>query len=322
MRFRSSAAVSLALCALLLKCGIATAQRSCRSIVFVTALDQNTNQPIEGLTASDFHPRFRDRELPISAVSSPPLGRRIVLVLDRSGSMTYASHRPPIGNYDPNSLMKLALGDTLPAIPSGDSVAFLAFAGKYSSHTEFMQPTAALEKMPEMLKWKPEGEGNKTRTALWDNLDSAMRMLIPYKPGDLIVVFSDGGDNLSSLPEGKLRDELQYANVPIMAMIVPLPMSAPPPERDGMLMLLDLVKTTGGVARIAGSPGARIDPDVVLPVRPDQLIRLLARQYELEIDAPWVGRPERWQLGVGPLESGKKARLFYRRNLLPCAPMQ
>jgi len=322
MRFRNSEAISLVLCALLLRCIVGMAQRPCRSTVFVTVLDPNTNQPIDGLTASDFHPKFRGRELPIRALGSSPSGRRIVFVLDRSGSMTHASDEAPFGHYDPNSLEKLALGDALSNVPTSDSVAFLSFAGQSSSHTGFMQPAVALERMPETLKWNTEGKENRSRTALWDNLDAALRMLLPYKSGDLIVVISDGGDNLSKLPEGTVRDELLYANVPIVAMIVPPPLSAPHPLFDGLLTLLDLVKATGGGARIAGSPTGGIDPEVVLPVRPGQLIRLLAHQYELEVDAPSVGKPERWQIGVGPLESGKKVRLLYRRNLLPCASLR
>jgi len=185
-----------------------------------------------------------------------------------------------------------------------------------------MQPAVALERMPGLLKWKGEGKEDKLKTALWDNLDSALRMLIPQKPSDLIVVLTDGIDNLSSLPEDKVRNELLSANVPIMAMIVPPPLSTPRPILDGLLTLLDLVKATGGSARIAGSPLGDIDPEVVLPVRPGQLIRLLAHQYELEVDAPSVGKPEKWQIGVGPLESGRKARLLYRRNLLPCASLR
>ena len=126
MSFRCSETVSLVLCTLLLRCGIVMAQQPCRSTVFVTVFDQNTNQPIDGLTANDFHPKFRGRELLIRAVGSAPPERRIVFVLDRSGSMTYTSDEAPFGHYDSNSLVKLALGDALSDVPSSDSVAFLA----------------------------------------------------------------------------------------------------------------------------------------------------------------------------------------------------
>ena len=306
---------------LLFTCAILTAQQPCRSTMLVTVLDQNTNQPIDGLSASDFHAKDKGREISIRSVASSPSERRIVFLVDRSGSMTHTSQEPSLKHYDPNVLEKLTLADALSAIPSADSVAYLAFSGKDSHQTEFMQPTEAMKKMPEILAWKPGGKDSKNRTALWDNLDAALRVLTPHKSGDLIVVTSDGGDNLSSLPEAKVRDELLHAGVPIMAMVVPPPLDAPREERDGLLAMLDLVKTTGGVVRLAGSAMPGLDPEVVRSVRPSQLIQDLAHQYQLEVDAPLIEKPEKWQLDVGPLESGKKPHLFYPRYLIPCAKL-
>jgi hypothetical protein len=181
-----------------------------------------------------------------------------------------------------------------------------------------MDPATALGKMTEIVKWEPEGNGQKKRTALWDNLDAASRMLIPNKPGDLIVVVSDGGDNMSTVHEEKVQKELLSADVSLIAMIVASPFSAIPEEGDSLGALLELVKATGGTVRVAGLTVLGKDPEVIVPVRPGELIAQLAHQYELEVDEPLIEKPEKWQLSVGPLESGRTVQPFYRRYLLPC----
>ena len=58
------------------------AQQPCSSTVLVTALDQNTNQPIDGLSANDFHAKLKGREIPIRAAAPPPTELRFVFVLE------------------------------------------------------------------------------------------------------------------------------------------------------------------------------------------------------------------------------------------------
>jgi hypothetical protein len=298
MRFPCIHAISLVPCALLIACGIAAAQQPCRSTALVTVLDRKTNQPVDGLLARNFLVKFRDREISVRAVAPPPAERRIVFVLDRSGSMTYVSNDPSAGRYDPNLRLRSALGNALSAIPGGDTVAFLAFAGKFANQTEFMPAAIALRRMPEILKWKPEGAGQKGRTALWDNLDSALRILTPHKAGDVIVVISDGEDNFSSMSDGKLREELVAVSVSLLAMLVTDPF-APTPVDPRLPNLLDLVNATGGTATKLGVPPLLIaDPDVVLPVRPSQLILQLTHQYDLELDYSPIQSPQKWQLSV------------------------
>jgi hypothetical protein len=286
--------------------------------VLVTVLDEKTNQPIDGLTASDFQARVRGREILIRAVAPAPVQRRILFVLDRSASMTSTMYEDSLERFKPNSLEKLTLEDALSAVPSSDRVAFRAFAGKYSKQTEFMQPSAAPGRVPEILSWKPKGRGPKWKTALWDNLDAALRMLTPHKPGDVIVAISDGGDNMSRLSEGKVREELLSAGIPVLAMVVVNSLVASPSDLGGLLSLLDLTKATGGAASAAGSVVPGIDRGFILQGLPDQLVRQLTHQYALELDVPPMRKPEKWKLGVGSLNDGRKARLFFPRFLSPC----
>jgi hypothetical protein len=305
---------------LFLTTGAGMAQQPCSSTVLVTALDRNTNQPIDGLAANDFHAKSKGREISIRVVAPPPSERRFVFVLDRSGSMTRAGD-PRDSHYDPNHLMKLILVDALFAVPKGDSVAFFAFAGQYSHQTEFMQPAKALEASSEILAWKPEGKGDKLRTPLWAGIDSALRMLSPRRPGDLMMIISDGGDNRSSVSEVQVRGKLLSAGVPILAMVLARPNLSTPEEREAQQSLFDLVKATGGTAGVIGTPVPGIDLDAIVQVRPSQLISQLAHQYELELDTPSIQKPEKWELGLKSLEPGRMVKLFYPSFLPTCSTM-
>jgi hypothetical protein len=301
------------------------AQQSCRSTVFVTALDQKTNQPIDGLTAGDFHAKLKGDELLIRAIAPPPKNRRFVVVLDRSGSMTgspdFPIPKPDRQRYDPNLLAPLALRDALSVISKGDLVAFLEFAGLHSRQTEFVEPKTALQRLPEILAWSPAGKGPpKGRTPLWDNIDAAMRMLSPHQTGDSIVVVSDGGDNLSRLREGQVQNELLNAGVAILAFEVASPMGAMAQKEDGARNLLGLANATGGAGTAHGFIRRGQDLELALPVRPSQLILQLAHQYGLELETPVHQNQEKWRLGIASSRSEGKVKLLYPHFLSVCPP--
>ncbi|HEU5350963.1 MAG TPA: vWA domain-containing protein [Terracidiphilus sp.] len=315
MHFRGVGVIPRVVGFLFLACGIAAAQQMCSSTFLVTAMNQKTNQPLDGLSSSNFHAKVKGREAVIRAVAPAPQHRRIVFVLDRSGSMTGALNDPQIGRYDPNALEERTLEDALRGIPKDDAVAFLAFAGKFSSKTEFVTPDAARQRSLAMMRWKPTGAGQKNRTALWDNLDSALRMLTPHAPGDTIIVLSDGGENSSKLSKRKVRKELLSSGVEVLAMVIANPIAATPEERGGPIALFDLAKETGGVSRATGYGMAGMGA-VLLPVLPEELVRLLSHQYEVSVAAPCAEKPESLRMEVGPLGAGVRARLFYPQSLV------
>jgi hypothetical protein len=310
--------LSAALVLPFLATGTGTAQQPCSSTVLVTVLDRDTNQPIDGLASNDFRAKLEGREVSMRAVGLPPTGRRFVFVLDRSGSITNADdHR--VLRYDPNKLMKLFLVDAISAVPKDDTVAFFGFAGQYSHQTEFMQPAMALEDISEVLKWNPEGKGDKHRTALWASILAAFRMLSPPRSGDVMVVISDGGDNLSNASEVQVRGELLSAGVPLLALILARPDLKSSEQREAQEGLFDLVKATGGNAVVAGSPAYRYDREVIIPFRHGGLIAQLAHQYELELNTPSIRKPQKWELGLKSSESARKIKLFYPGYLQPCS---
>jgi len=363
-------------CVVILPCRLLFAQsQPCTMRTLVTVVDKASTLPVDGLNEKNFQAKFKGHRLPIRSVMPAPAQRRIVFVLDLSASMArlYSFHTNrslldidrslamnglPGGlspGYPFYHLVNLVLRDAIPAIPKSASVAFQVFAGKHSAHSEFAAPDAAFEKLAELPNWNVVVQGDNLNTALWDNIDTALRMLNPPRLGDVIAVVSDGVDNLSKLQEGSLRKEVLEAGVKVVVIMPRDPdfdLLVRPEDRAAMQDLLDLAKVTGGVAAVIGPPtstdalppyrqpthmasGAREgyshdeedamklredllqmpDPDVALPVHPGELFGLLMHQYEIELEVPVLKKPQSWHLEVAASES---ARPMYQRYLMPC----
>ncbi len=296
--------------------GQLAAQASCPLSVPVIALASGPNN---GFFANDLRATLKGKEITIKEVKPPPATRRIVFVLDRSGSMIGVRHSESGSIYDLDRWMSQGVEELLSVLPSNNSVAFLAFSGDQSTQTEFADPAMARSELPAILAWKP-GKGTwNHRTPLWANIETALHMLSPRKDGDVIVAVSDGRDNMSTLSKNKIQNALLTSGVPVLAVMIANPYLHTLDSADGLRDFAGLADSTGGAAAFddpaleAGFPmGAQ------QLFRPDQLIPLLAHQYELEMETPPIQKPEKWELKANSAAAGRKLDLLYPRYLLPC----
>ena len=219
--------------------------------------------------------------------------------------------------YDLDRLMRQSVEQSLGEIPTGDSIAFLAFSGKQSSSWGFASQPAALANLPAILAWRP-GKGVH-KTPLWQNIETALKLLSPYEPGDVIVVVSDGRDNMSKLSKDRVQNDLLTAGVPILAVIIANPYApATMDGADGLRDFVGLADSTGGAAAVADERVAAAFQFRISLLQPDQLIPLLAHQYEVELETPSIQKREKWELKANSTAAGKKLDLLYPRYLLPC----
>lgn len=304
----------LVVVASLSNCGQLAAQASCRISVPVVAL---ASGPTDGITANDLRATLKGNEITIKEIKPPPATRRFVFVLDRSGSMVGVRSAPDsLARYDLNGLMRQNVEQSLGQIPTGDSVAFLAFSGGKSTRSEFASQKAALAELPAILAWWP-GKGIH-QTPLWLNIESALKMLAPHEAGDVIVVVSDGRDNMSTISMNKVEVDLLRTGVPILAIFIANPNVPPTVERPDPQGFARLAEVTGGAIAVADERLAGIFPSGTSLLQPNQLIPLLAHQYELEMETPSIQKPEKWQLTADSAAGGKTLILLYPRYLQPC----
>lgn len=293
--------------------GPLTAQASCRMSVPVIAL---ASGPAGGFFADDLHAKSKGTEITIKGVDPPPATRRFVFVLDRSGSMVGKRTVPDSAEtIDLNGMMRQAVEQAVSEIPSGDSIAFLAFSGEKSTQLEFASQKAAFAELPGIVAWWP-GKGIH-RTPLWLNIESALQMLTPHEAGDVIVVVSDGRDNESTISMEKLQADLLTAGVTMLAVLVANPYP-PIPAEPGPKDFAALAEATGGAAA-AANPRLANDFQLGSSLLPlDQLIPLLTRQYELDLETSPMRKPEKWELKANSTAAREKLSLLYPQYLIPC----
>jgi VWFA-related protein len=215
--------------------------------VFVT----EGGQPVVGLTASDFELKDKGVRQPVELVGVESFPLTTFLVLDTSGSV------------DGDKLEKLqAAGRALlGGLRVGDEASLVTFDQEVRVR---VPPTSDRERLERaLLGIRPGGA-----TALFDAL-YAGTMLASGRGRSLLVVFTDGEDNLSWLEARQVRRVLVESNVLVQAVgIVPeadraaLPetlRAREPREAPHVQALRQLAEVTGGRFWGASAPDRLAD---------------------------------------------------------------
>jgi VWFA-related protein len=219
--------------------------------VYVDAFVTDRKGPVTGLTASDFV--LRDdgalRHVELVAVDTLPLPT--LLVLDTSGSVAGEKLR-----------QLQAAAHVLVQRLHGDQVGLLTFGNEIRFRVPFTTDTAQVEAA--MAGIRAAGA-----TALYDALYAAT-LVSPPRGRALLVLFTDGEDNLSWLERSEVQHALEISNTILQAVgIVPddRPTSVPvspanslaivqrrPDEPTHVRRLRQLAESTGGRFWAASAP--------------------------------------------------------------------
>jgi von Willebrand factor type A domain len=163
---------------------------SCLHRTIIANVVDAMGNPVPGLTAADFQARFRGKSVRIISARFDQQPRRIVLLLDASGSMMETK------KWD---FALKAARDFVTQLSADSSIAMMTFAEKVEERTEFSQGKAAifplLDKLKEGKKVLPKAHRN---AALWDALEESLRSFQPPHFGDSLFVITDGGENKSN----------------------------------------------------------------------------------------------------------------------------
>ena len=278
--------------------------------------------------ASNFRGQFRNKPVKILSADLDTKPRRIVLLLDASGSMVGPSEE---GKW------KIALNvarDAAEKLPPQHSLALIVFAeklvqsvGSEQSRQAILQQLSQIEPGEKAL---PKGS---RRTALWDALQEGLNVLGSPQRGDVLYAITDGGDNASSTRPKEVERALLGAGVRLFAFLPLLPQGPPTPEEtEGPNTLLSLANHTGGI--LLADPVSPPPLQISLvprrePLSPkelrtalDSLYVAMTSFYRLDIELPQpVDKMRTWKLELANLPSNTKEHpeLAYPRELLPCS---
>ena len=278
-------------------------QQPCtRRTIAVSVTDKN-GEPVTGLTAADFRGEFRGQPVQILSVTTRIFPMRIVVVLDRSGSM-----------QDKWAVVMEAARHIYAIAPSDVSLGLILFNDVVTDKLYFENPRAAvINALVEAEKQKGAAKG---RTALLDALGAALDMNPQPLPADVIYVIADGEENRSRTKYGELEKRLLASDMRVFAFEIYTPFS--PRNRNPNEFI-----AKSQLASMADESGGAILPLLVaekdLARHFVKFYQRMTEPYELQIELPVeVDKKRDWKLELVRAKELKRPELTYPRKLVPC----
>jgi VWFA-related protein len=213
--------------------------------VYVDVFVTEGNRPVVGLAAADFDLRDNGVRRPVELVAVESVRMSTFFVLDTSGSVA----------GEKLARLQAAARALLGGLRPDDEASLVTFDQEIRLRVPPTSDRPRLERGVASIL--PGGA-----TALHDAL-YAGAMLASGRGRSLLVLFTDGEDNLSWLGAVEVRRVLLESNVLVQAVgivpeeerrLVPGPNPRPPPEAPHVRTLRDLAEVTGGRFWPAASP--------------------------------------------------------------------
>ncbi|MGH9891141.1 MAG: vWA domain-containing protein [bacterium] len=291
-----------------------------KRMVAVNVLNEE-GQQVVGLKAENFRGKYRGKAVRIVSAEWDAGPRRVVILLDRSGSMEWGNKQ---------LIARKAAEDLVFYGPVENQVALIWFSTK----PDEIVPLKAgrqhvVDRLAEAMKGKTvPAEG---RTALLDALMEGLRLLEPAQFGDALYVVTDAGENASRSRDREVREAILCSGVRVYFLLFL------DPDRSvrgaeyarGPGLAEELSKETGGFSLVPevlryGSLGRfQLSPEELseLGKAVRWLYELMAGYYRVEVELPEeVDKTRGWELEVVGSD-GKKmkgVRVVYPRKLAAC----
>ena len=313
---RVALSVSVSLC---LVSSLRAQEPPCLQRTVVANVLTEAGQPVADVPASSFRGTFRGKPVRVLSATRDLGPRRVVVLLDASGSMLDGGAKWP--------LARRAVGDILNALPAKNQITLLVFAAKVDAVVGFSEGRQAIADKIAALeagrKAFPKGSRN---TALLDAMLQGLSLLQPAQQGDVIYLISDGGDNASRAEPDKLERELLATGVRLFALGFVDPSGNRSRTRDeliGSSLLHDFAEDTGGALLILEGYSFEGKREAELNLSLRRLYSQMTEFYRLEVAlAEPIDKPGRWKLKLVD-DDGKEVKPWhpaYQSVLLPCNP--
>jgi VWA domain-containing protein len=296
-----------------------------RRTVVANVVDEKGN-PLPGLTAADFQAKFRGKPVKILSATFDQQPRRILILLDTSGSMEehFRNRHVPIIDA-----LRLFVARAAP----GDFLAFATFSKALQTRVDFSRIRDPFEVQFQAIQPKKEKHsGGARRTALWDALVAAAVLFQSPKAGDTIVLISDGGDNESKVSAENAEKTLLGAGVRLFVLLLTEPPESPPTpeEEEGPGTLRRLAQATGGIVLETWEEASTvIRPRLTFLTSPEDTKKAVANlrqqvdaSYRLDIELPEaVDKVRGWDLKLADNNTARERHLefYFQQKLAPCS---
>jgi hypothetical protein len=299
------------------------AEAPCRTrSVPVSAFSHDGNTALH-FASSNFTASYDEKPLRVTSVAVEQQPRRIVLLLDISGSMLTTvepAWRVPID-------VARSVVDNMPA---NIEIGLAVFSGRI---VPLVSPSANRQPLLDQIEalrasQKLVEQKTSSGTALWDSIVDAAAMLRPVQPGDVIYVVTDGADNLSRSGSSEVAQILAASGIRLFCFGIVNGEWVKLRTADqvtGATELTRVMEATGGWG-MAATPAQWVT--FQRSKKPPQFERDMNLQFHqlknfyrvnLELPEP-LTRPQEWRLLLTGVDQSrqKELELIYPHRLMPC----
>ncbi len=282
--------------------------------------------PQRDIETSALRGDFRGEPIENLRVAKDARPRRIIILLDTSGSMLESENRKW-------TLALQVAGDAAAFLPQDSEVALDTFAEKIEETVEFAQGRKAVAEKIIALKPGIKPLHSKLRTtALWDSLLEALDRFGRSQPGDVVYLISDGGDNTSKTKPQAVEAAYVRTGVRLFSFVLISESTlgqTRPDEMGGASTLQEFTRFTGGniiflpaggTLRLRNFSLGKKDKAALAYVL-GGLYMQIKEFYWLEMTLPQqVDKPRDWMLKVANLPDSRRKdlQLRYPPKLFPC----
>lgn len=173
--------------------------------ILVNVLDQDGNG-VRDLNKDKFRVKINGRLAPLLAADYSLAPRRIVVLLDMSGSMAGEASQNKKWLIARSALEEF-LSETSPQV----QVALVTFSSRTHEIFDFSQGRSSI------AAWLKSGAAQRSNvkgtTAFYDAMVAAAKLMEPSRPGDAIYALTDGGDNSSNAPRDAAKTILLSSRI-------------------------------------------------------------------------------------------------------------
>lgn len=270
---------------------------------------------------------FRGKPVDILKVTKDARPRRIIILLDTSGSMLETENRKW-------TLALQVAGDAAAFLPPDSEVALDTFAEKIEETVDFAKGrNAVAEKIIALKAGIKTAHSNLRTTGLWDSLLGALDRFGRSQPGDVVYLISDGADNTSKTKPQAVEAAYVRGGVRLFSFILITESTlglTNPDEVGGASTLQEITRSTGGNIIFLPSGGKLMLRNFSLDDKSKAALayvlggiyRQMKEFYWLEITLPQqVDKPRDWMLKLANLPDTKRKdlQLRYPPKLFPCS---
>jgi hypothetical protein len=288
---------------------------NCRRTVIANILD-SAGIVRSGLSGENFDVIYKGRSTKPDSVVYTKGPRRVVVLLDVSGSMCCRD----VGGAPKWQIARDAAWELVAALPPASKAGLMTFSEKTEVRAELSTDHKPIHDWldGEVARHPESFYGS---TALYGAVQAAVAQLQPSEPGDAIYLITDGDDNSSKVSRSKVEDALRSSGVRLFALIVNGGgFFTTREEHGGLEDLLSVIRGSGGSIEIAGSTFDNRMKDQ-LKLRSRQLSSEIAEFYSITVQLPETSeKPERLEINVigGNGHRRKDLLVAYPRKVSPC----